>query len=1042
MGIVYKARHVVLPRDVALKMILAGGLGRAEHLARFRLEAEAVARLQHPNVVQIFEVGEEGGCPYLVLEFVAGGSLDRKIAGTPQAARASAELVATLARTMHAAHQQNIVHRDLKPANVLLQRKAETEDTTSPSDSGFRIADFEPKISDFGLAKHLDDSQGPTHEGAIMGSPPYMAPEQAAGNVRAIGPLTDVYALAAILYELLTGRPPFKGATVHDTLMQVRTREPVAVRQLRPDVPRDLETICLKGLQKDPAKRYGSALALAEDLQRFLDGRPILARPASTWEKAVKWVRRRPTQAALAGTALVAVLGLGAGGVSYGLYKDLQWRHQEAELQAQEGRRQEVGRLWSLAEQAEEKKDFQAATEYWAQCLNTIDQERDGPPDERRPAVVRRLESVRARVEKETARHNAQQAAASFRKPCSDVLLHEINVGEQDGVANRAAICKEAPAALDLLGLSVDHGAVDVQSALGPYRDLLASRSEFEDLAGGCYRVLLVWADAEATPLPEEGAAERSRRARKALRRLAIAADLAQVCELPSPQIYHLRKARYLSQVGDKEGARLEQATANQVQPDSPLDRFQSALDHYRRQEFGPAAADCLEVLRRQPGDFWAQYLQALCHMKMNRWGEARVGLTTCVHLHPDFPWPRMLRAVAHTKLGELDLAEADFKEALSLEKDPFFRAYTLTNQSALRLRQGSWQAAVKDLEAAIDLPVKCYLAHVNLAGIYQKRKEWNKAVAALKQAIAQRPGDAWLHYNLAHLYLEARNPTDARVEFKEYIALEPKGGKSERLASAWTELGHLRHVAREYDEALKAFENAFEAFPDYAPAHRERAVTLLALKRDAEAGEALDRFLRRERGTPRIYQARGRIHVQLGEHARAVEAFTHALQEYQDVATLTSRGWSYLEIGATQPALADFENALALDAQNSDALCGRGLARVLLGQVREAVADADDAVKQGPGTASLLFSAACVHAQAVGRLEARLRGRAVSLKDRDLVQELNASRARAVELLEAALRKVDREERAAFWKKNVKGEATLAPIRRDIAPLALKYDR
>jgi serine/threonine-protein kinase len=259
MGVVYKARDVRLKRLVALKMILTGPHARPEERDRFRREAEVVARLQHANVVQIYEVGEHDGRPYLALEYVGGGSLSERLRGKPQPPEEAARLVRTLALAVHAAHQSGVVHRDLKPANVLL------------ADDGT------PKITDFGLAKRLDEA-GQTQTGAVLGTPSYMAPEQALGDVHGVGPHTDVHALGAILYELLTGRAPFDGATLLETLDQVRSQEPLPPGRLRPDVPRDLETICRKCLEKEPQRRYPSAQALADDLGRYLDGELIHAR--------------------------------------------------------------------------------------------------------------------------------------------------------------------------------------------------------------------------------------------------------------------------------------------------------------------------------------------------------------------------------------------------------------------------------------------------------------------------------------------------------------------------------------------------------------------------------------------------------------------------------------------------------------------------------------------------------------------------------------------------------------------------------------------
>jgi serine/threonine-protein kinase len=272
MGIVYKARQTKLGRLVALKMVLSEGAASPVERSRFRREAEATARLQHPNIVQIYQLGEHDGCPYFVLELVEGGSLAERLRGTPLMVRSAAELVLLLARAVQHAHERGVLHRDLKPANVLLG------------------ADGAPKIADFGVARRLDLDQGQTRTGAIVGTPSYMAPEQAEGQVHDLGPATDVYALGAILYECVTGRPPFKAPSVLETLEQVRTHDPARPTALQPGLPRDLETICLKCLQKDPRHRYRSARELADDLQRFLDGEPISARGQTLLEQLTRTI--------------------------------------------------------------------------------------------------------------------------------------------------------------------------------------------------------------------------------------------------------------------------------------------------------------------------------------------------------------------------------------------------------------------------------------------------------------------------------------------------------------------------------------------------------------------------------------------------------------------------------------------------------------------------------------------------------------------------------------------------------------------------------
>ncbi|WP_165226814.1 serine/threonine-protein kinase [Aquisphaera insulae] len=296
-GVVYKARQRSLNRTVAVKMILDGAHSSARQAERFRAEAEAIARLQHPGIVQIHEVGEHDGRPFLALEYVPGGTLDRALGGMPLPADRAAALVETLAPAVNHAHERGVVHRDLKPANVLL------------------TAAGEPKIADFGLARLVAGDSHQTDSGAMVGTPSYMAPEQVDGGPRRIGPATDIYALGAILYEALTGRPPFRGESPVETLLQVRGADVVPPRRLRPDLPRDLETICLKCLEKDPKRRYATATALANDLKAHREGRPIVARPVPAWERAWLWARRQKAMAAGVALVALAAIALLAGGV-------------------------------------------------------------------------------------------------------------------------------------------------------------------------------------------------------------------------------------------------------------------------------------------------------------------------------------------------------------------------------------------------------------------------------------------------------------------------------------------------------------------------------------------------------------------------------------------------------------------------------------------------------------------------------------------------------------------------------------------------------
>jgi serine/threonine-protein kinase len=283
MGVVYQARHLRLNRMVALKMMLDGDFASTEVRERFQREAEAVARLQHPNIVQIFEIGDTRGKPFFSLEYVEGTTLAERLRGGPMPPKEAARVVMVLASAVQCAHEQGIIHRDLKPANLLIAGAA-----------SLPVNQWAPKIADFGLAKHLNENAQKTLPSAVLGTPSYMAPEQVSSSFGTIGPATDIYALGAVLFELVTGRPPFQGPSVRDVLTRVETQEPISPGALQGGVDAELSTICLKCLEKKPANRYASAAALADDLDRYLTGRPILAKPIGWLRRSWKWVRLRP----------------------------------------------------------------------------------------------------------------------------------------------------------------------------------------------------------------------------------------------------------------------------------------------------------------------------------------------------------------------------------------------------------------------------------------------------------------------------------------------------------------------------------------------------------------------------------------------------------------------------------------------------------------------------------------------------------------------------------------------------------------------------
>jgi hypothetical protein len=444
-----------------------------EHRDRFLIEAQAVARLQHPNIVQIYDIGEADGYPYVTLELLEGGSLADRLKGTTQPGRAAAVLVETLALAIHAAHQAGILHRDLKPANILFDR------------------DGTPRITDFGLAKQLDVEDAPTLTGRVMGTPSYMAPEQAQGKIHEIGPAADIYALGAVLYEMLTGKPPFKGSSMMETLHQVIYDDVVPPSRVVPRLPRDLETVCLKCLEKEPDRRYASARELADDLRRYLDNRPVRARRTPAWERAVKWVRRHPTTATLLGLAAAAAVVLAVG------------------LARREARLRDEKRADDLRVAALRGRSVRAVDGYEAALLDNPEGGRTliGPltklvndlQDESRLGDVHGrarwlLDQTDRRLQLEDARLRDRRRRSDFLERRHDAFFAETAAGFTGlGLPVRVEATRAAArAALEVFGSGPDGGW-----ELAPLPATFAPQEQAE-IRDACYELLLVLAGAVA----------------------------------------------------------------------------------------------------------------------------------------------------------------------------------------------------------------------------------------------------------------------------------------------------------------------------------------------------------------------------------------------------------------------------------------------------------------------------------------------------------------------------------------------------------------
>jgi tetratricopeptide (TPR) repeat protein len=1028
MGVVYRARQLALDRVVALKMVLHAGHAGAAGRERFRIEAEAVARLQHPNIVAVHEVGEHEGVPYLCLEFCAGGGLDRRLGGEAVPPADAAALVETLARATHAAHRARVVHRDLKPANVLLVEGPEVP-----------LGRCTPKISDFGLAKKLDSPDGPTRSGAVVGSPLYMAPEQARGDA-AVGPAADVYSLGAILYELLTGRPPFQAANVGMTLWQVLAEEPPAVRALRPRVPRDLETVCLKCLHKEPHRRYDTALALAEDLRRFRDGEPVAARPAGPLERAAKWVRRRPTAAALAAVSALVLAGLLVAvplviARLQAVAREARADAQAAQAVAQRLRARADSERWLrqgeavLRRQGATAEDLKEARGLFASARDRIG-ESDAAGDKElrrlRGEADRQLDALGRRMKA----WEDYQAVFRQRDRALFLLYGDAFTGTGPDSHCRDAARDAARAALDR------HGWPDELATAVARAPLEAS--EKESLRLGLYELCLILAEAVA-PRPGDPPAQTRSRAAEALRVLDRAAALTS-----GQRVVHLRRARYLALRGDAETVAAERTRAAAGAPRTGLDWFLEGCDRAFDDGRAAQALGCFnEALRLRPDLFWAHFFRAVVCQKLQNTPEARASLTVCALLQRDFPWTYMLRGSLAAQAGDFAAAADDFARADRLlpATDHDGRYVLLVNRGFAALRQRDPRRAAAALEEAVRLRPELYHAHVNLAEARALQQDYVRAVEHLDRAVAiagkeletlaaghdravadaQRARLASLYGTRARMQVKRDDVTAALRDLDAAIGVAPPTASPGSLARDHRERALVLYRLRRYPEALAACREAIALSPDVPAAHRLLGEVQLALGSYQEALAALDRCweLDTHKGDAEFFRQRGRARVGLHDARGAAEEYTQALKREEDGATYAARGWAYLDADAPRLALADFEEAIRRDARRGVLYNGRGLARVRLGDYSGA-ADAETALRLGPESWQLRWHAARIFAGAAG-LPDGIRHAAPS-RPREWDLE------RAVACLRRALELHPRDGRAA-WASQVLRDPTFRPL-------------
>jgi serine/threonine protein kinase/tetratricopeptide (TPR) repeat protein len=1029
MGVVYQATQRALKRPVALKMIRADRHVDPAQLGRFRVEAEALGRLRHPHVVQIYEIGESGGVPYFSLELLEGGTLAERLDGAPMSPRPAAELTVTLARTMAAVHRVGIVHRDLKPSNVLFD------------------AAGTPKVTDFGLAKRLEDEEGEgqTISGQVMGTPSYMAREQALGQTTRIGPPADIYALGAILYEMLTGRPPFRAPSSMETLGQVIFDEPVRPSRLQPRVPRDLETIGLKCLAKSPARRYATGDDLADDLERFLAGRPIRARPTPVWEHAAKWARRRPATATLLALGVTVAIGVLALGLRH---------HAERERAATQeslriaDRRGQSDKILDRAQACLDEKRWTEGRYILSNLLTSLQAEPRLADVSRRARTL--LEKVERGIETERVEREELRRLDHFVDLRNAAHFHATRFNGLDLLENNLQATRVA--ARGALGVFGVPGPGDAWS-LSRLPASLSPRQRTE-IVDGCYELLLVLAEAVAEVLPGEDPAAQADRGLRVL-------DQAARLRSEPTRAYHLRRAACLVRKHDETGAARARTAAERLRSTTTLDHFLDGRESFQQGRWSLAVREFETVLRLQPDHFWAQCLAAICALKTSQPATAKIGLSVCLQREPDFAWLYILRGFAAGQSAaqllaaaktlptqdrslqggaeiQFDAALEDYRAAMDrLERKPnnVLRYALLVNRGLLQSQRGTLDEAVADFQEAIRLNDRQYEACAGLAQIYARQKKWDESIEQFTRAIALRPGWSPLYRGRAEVQQERDDSSPAHREAALgdlEAAIEHEEPGNTVLASDHTRRGALLRGSQRFDAALEACDAALEIVPDYDQAHRLRVMVLLDLKRDDEVIRDCDGALAQGKPWADIHEIRGLARAGRGDFAGAIEDYSQALaQRPGQPRVLCSRGQAYLVSDAPRLALRDFDEALRLDAASGEAHGGRGLALARLGDHRGAIAAAEESLRHDPAGARRTYNAARVYAQAAvtAAAETTSRGQpAVVLVDR--------YHDRAVALVQAALERLPAERRAAFWEGQIAPDPALRSLQRRLRGL------
>ena len=1017
MGVVYRARQCGLDRLVALKMLRGGGHADSESLARFRIEVRSVARLRHPNVVQVYDVGESRGLPFVALELLEGGSLDARNGGNPQPEANSASLLATLARAVASAHESGIVHRDLKPTNILFTR------------------DGIPKITDFGLAKRLDEDDGQTQSGQVMGSPSFMAPEQARGAGRAVGPLADVYSLGAILYEMLTGRPPFKGSSPLETLSLVVRVEPVPPTILRPNLARDLETICLKCLSKEPQKRYLSAADLAADLDRWLAGSPIQARRVRLVERGWKWARREPTAALLGLTVgLVALVLIGLGVQAFEARRDQRTR--TAEL------RNEGTRLYDEAQAAYLEQRWGPGRVALNRSLRTL-------PDTPELAELRRKSEIlldaieRGEADRQNLNRFFHQARMAELADAEWFLSGGPTGGDPRPVR------QSAESALQLVGRATANSPADSPSwrlnappAWLSSADRAALESVFRDL-------VLLDAAAIGQAAPGESPSFQARRA------LDVLSD--DVGSWTRKRAWIDLRMRLLTDLGRNQEVETLRQRADQTLPADARDYLAVGRECSNRGDWSGATVALETSLRLDPNLFAAQLGLALAELRGNRPEAARPNLTVCLQREPQAVGLYLLRGLAIGQAARLRwqaarlqhdssarvaaermfvAAEADFQQALDLQPSLGEKSILLLNRGLVRILAHDYAAAEIDLAEAVRLAPDRVEARINWAQALRSLGRTNDAVNQLDHAIALDPSRSRLFRERALTRLDEHahpaNPTIGRVIDDLTQAIQLGQAETVETAGNYALRARWLHRTGRWTEALADADASLRIVPGHADAALTRIQTLLDLKQYAEVVRACDEALETRRDAAELWELRGLARSFRQDFGAAVSDFTHAINlDPTRWSARVQRGWAYFLSDAPRLAFDDFNAVIEAYPNHAEAHGCRGFALAATGQSHAAVLDAEKSLRlTDPVDARTLYNAARIYARSAAGLLASFGPN----RPPDALALAEKYQDRALSLVESALDQMPADRRRTFIQEVIQSDPTLASIRPRLA--------